>query len=300
MPIVLTTNEVVRNPDHAWNDIEGVQYHYPNGYKNKVKPGEPFVYYRGVHRRNGLRGQAEYFGQGRIGAIRIDPATADSSRPSRFCAIEDYQPFNPPVPAKPDGVFYEQIPRNMWRNGVRDLDPHTFARIIEAANTAPAIATPSPGPKRPTEADNLVIPPTKVAGAINKNGSYRKSKRAREVGDWAEAAALTFIRETLKATSVVHRAAQGETPGWDIDYRDTAGLLHRVEVKGTVSGAFTTIEFTAGELKAARTHSGGYWLYLIAGCLTDHPRLQRIRNPAKRIASRGWGCTPVLYRVVLN
>lgn len=53
MPIVLTTNDVILNPDHAWNDIEGVQYHYPNQYKTKVRSGEPFVYYRGVHRKSG-------------------------------------------------------------------------------------------------------------------------------------------------------------------------------------------------------------------------------------------------------
>jgi hypothetical protein len=34
MPLVLTTNDVVLNPDHRWNDVEGVQYHYPNQYKN--------------------------------------------------------------------------------------------------------------------------------------------------------------------------------------------------------------------------------------------------------------------------
>src|SRR4249920_111188 len=129
MPIVLTTNEVVLNPDHAWDDIEGVQYHYPNQYKNKIRTGEDFVYYRGVHRKDGRRGQAEYFGRGRIGTIRIDPATDGSSRPSWFCAIEDYAPFDPPVPAKVDSVFYEQIQQNMWRNGVRDLDPAVFASI---------------------------------------------------------------------------------------------------------------------------------------------------------------------------
>jgi len=47
MPIVLTINDKILNPDHQWNDIVGVQYHYPNQYKNKVIPGEQFVYYRG-------------------------------------------------------------------------------------------------------------------------------------------------------------------------------------------------------------------------------------------------------------
>jgi hypothetical protein len=89
MPLVLTTNDFVANPDHARNDVEGVQYHYPNGYKNKIRPGEEFVYYRGVLRKRGPRGQAEYFGRGHIGAVRRDPDSPNHSRPSWFCAIED-------------------------------------------------------------------------------------------------------------------------------------------------------------------------------------------------------------------
>ena len=96
MPIVLTINDKILNPDHHWNDIVGVQYHYPNQYKNKVRPGEQFVYYRGVHRKISPRGRAEYFGCARIGQIRKDSATVDSSRPSWFCTIEDYEPFTPP------------------------------------------------------------------------------------------------------------------------------------------------------------------------------------------------------------
>ena len=121
MPLVLTTNAFVPNPDNAWNDVEGVQYHYPNQYKNKIRPGVEFVYYRGVLRKSGPRGQAEYFGRGRIGEIKPDPATIGQSRPSWFCAIEDYTPFLPTVPAKLEGVFYEDIPQNMWRNGVLTL-----------------------------------------------------------------------------------------------------------------------------------------------------------------------------------
>ena len=301
MPIVLTTNDVVLNPDHAWNDVEGVQYHYPNQYKTKIKPGEPFVYYRGVHRQTGPRGQAEYFGLGRIGAVRPDPATLGSSRPSWFCAIDDYVPFNPPVPAKPDGIFYEQIPQNMWRNGVRDLDPDVFGRIVAAANAAPLTpAAASPQPHGPLEADDLIIPRAKIIGSAGARGAYRRSKRAKEVGDWAEAAALTFIRDTLCAPTIVHRAAQGETPGWDLDYLDAAGQLHRVEVKGTVGGAFTAIDLTAGELKAAQLHGAAYWLYLVAGCLTDHPRIQRVCNPAAQLAAGVWTMKPMLYSVSLS
>lgn len=297
MPIVLTTNDVVLNPDHAWNDIEGVQYHYPNQYKNKVRSGEPFVYYRGVHRKNGQRGQAEYFGCGRIGEIRPDPGTVGQSRPSWFCSIEDYKPFNPPVPAKPDGVFYEQIPQNMWRNGIRDLPQEVYDAILAAAGQ-PAPPLTASGP---VEAGTLIVPRHKLgASAGGGTAVWRKSKRAKEVGDWAEAAALTFIEQTLKAQQVVHRAALRETPGWDLDYVDETGALQRVEVKGTVGGAFATVDLTAGELKAAQAHGDNFWLYLVAGCFSDHPRIQRIRNPAAQLACGAWVATPSLFSVRLS
>jgi hypothetical protein len=73
MPLVLVHNDVVANPAHAWNDVEGVHYHYPSKYQNKIKTGEQFVYYRGVNRVGGKRGPAEYVGAGRIGRIWLDP-----------------------------------------------------------------------------------------------------------------------------------------------------------------------------------------------------------------------------------
>lgn len=299
MPLVLTTNDVVLNPDHAWNDITGIQYHYPNQYKNKIRTGEPFVYYRGVHRHSGPRGQAEYFGCGRIGLIRPDTATAGSSRPSWFCAIEDYRPFSPPVTAKPNDIFYEQIPQNMWRNGVRDLDVATYERIVAAAGAAPA--TPAPkGLSVSTlqKVDSLLVPRGKSTPGA-RGGGYRKSKRAKEVGDWAELAVLEYVRTHLRPTALIHRAAIGETPGWDIDYCDAAGALHCVEVKGTVSAAFTSVEITAGELRAAQAHGDDYWLYLVANCLTDQPQLQAIQNPAAQLGSGAWTATPMLFSLHL-
>ena len=73
MPLILTQNEITLNDAHDWNDIEGVQYHYPTKYRNKIKEGERFIYYQGVHRASGQRGEANYFGTGRIGTIWQDP-----------------------------------------------------------------------------------------------------------------------------------------------------------------------------------------------------------------------------------
>lgn len=301
MPLVLTTNDFVANPDHAWNDVEGVQYHYPNGYKNKVRTGEEFVYYRGVLRKSGPRGQAEYFGRGRIGAVRIDPESPNRSRPSWFCGIEDYVPFTPTVPAKLNGMFYEDIPQNMWRNGVRSLDQATFGRIVAAAGQSAVAsdALPTPPLANLVETDSLIIPRGRSNGGANGVG-YRKSKRAKEVGDWAELKVVEFLRRLGGCAEVVHRAAQLETPGWDIDYRDATGALHRVEVKGTLGGAFATIDLTANELRAAQEHGDKYWIFLVANCLTDRPRIHRICDPAAKLSHGAWIATPALFSIRLD
>ena len=304
MPLVLTTNEVRLNPAHSWDDIAGVQYHYPNQYKGKVKTGERFVYYHGVHRLGGKTGPAEYFGTGRIGSITADPRTVGQSRPSWFCTITDYVPFSPPVPAKPGGVFYEDIPKNMWRNGVRSLDPATLDRILAAAGIDPS----NPDIRAPTiavqpagqilEADNLVIPRANVVAGAGSGSSYRKSRRAKEIGDWGELAALRFIELNVAgASNITHRAAVGETPGWDIDFVGGDGTLHRVEVKSTVGRAFATIDVTANEMRAAKSHGADYSIYLVANCLTDSPLIQRFPNPAALISAGVWSATPALFSV---
>lgn len=209
MPIVLTSNEVVQNPDHAWNDVEGVQYHYPNQYKGKIQPGERFVYYRGVHRADGRRAAAEYFGHGRIGAVWPDPATLGAARPAWFCAIEDYAPFAPPVPAKPNGVFYEAIPSNMWRSGVRSLDDATFAQILAAAglNAEPDLGLDRPPvaiapPRPPLESASLILPSRPASSPATAPASGgRRSRQAKQVGDWAEQAALAFRAPSLASVS---------------------------------------------------------------------------------------------------
>lgn len=235
--------------------------------------------------------------------MRRDPDSSNSSRPSWFCAIEDYVPFSPPVPAKLNGVFYEDIPQNMWRNGVRNLDRETFNRVVAAAESKLSIRTQTdlPPTVEPIEADNLIVPRGRVAnGAGGKSVGYRKSKRAKEVGDWAEYRVVTFLEDIGGCAEITHRAARGETPGWDIDYRDPAGVLHRVEVKGTVAGAFTTIDITANELRAASEHGDQYWIFLVASCQTDRPRIQRICNPAERLADGLWTATPAVYSVRLG
>ena len=56
------------------------------------------------------------------------------------CSIEAFQPFEPPVPFKVDGVYLERRAAEYgsksglyFRPGVRQIDEPTFRRIIELA-----------------------------------------------------------------------------------------------------------------------------------------------------------------------
>jgi Domain of unknown function (DUF3883) len=303
MPLVLVHNDVVANPQHVWDDVEGVQYHYPAKYQSKIKTGETFVYYRGVHRVGGKRGAAEYVGAGRVGKIWLDPSAGAGARRAFYCAIEEYRRFAIPVPAKADGVMLEQIPaerQNLWRDGVRVLDALTYDRIMRQAEPIGSlVALVAPlSEVSIADSNDLILPAAMIkAGSGNSGfGNYRKSKRAKEVGDWAEGVAVRYIRERLAGCSdCVHRAAIDETPGWDIDYVDVDGVLQRVEVKGTIAAAFTGIDLTANEMRAADTHGSNYWLYLVAGCLTASPKIQAIQNPVARLTAGEWNATPAVF-----
>ena len=54
---------------------------------------------------------------------------------------------------------------------------------------------------------------------------------------------------------------------------------------------------TANEIQAARTHGVNYWLYLVADCLTDTPRIQAIQNPGAKLSAGEWSAAQTLFAV---
>jgi Domain of unknown function (DUF3883) len=249
--------------------------------------------------RRANEGLPNMLGPAELGDIWADPEPRNEGRKAWYCGIDDYRRFAVPVPAKIEGVTLEQIPANLWRDGVRTIDPEVFNRILTlAAEHGPERGGVSANTANIETADNLIVPPTVAAPGAGRRApmGYRKSRRAKEIGDWAEDIVLRYISEQVSGcTNCVHRAALDETPGWDIDYLDSNGRLHRVEVKGTVAAAFTAVDITANELRAARTHGSEYWLYLVAGCMSDTPRVQAIPDPASKLASNDWSLTPILF-----
>jgi hypothetical protein len=50
--LVLAENEETAS-GHQWKDVTGERYHFPNNYKNIIRPGVQFIYYRGKRRAGG-------------------------------------------------------------------------------------------------------------------------------------------------------------------------------------------------------------------------------------------------------
>jgi uncharacterized protein DUF3883 len=313
VPLVLTSNNVTVGDRYNYKDVTGEQYHYPNGYRGMFRLGEKFVYYRGTRRANGGRGQAEYFGSGVIGAVWRDP-TVSSVAPKKnwawYCRIEDYIPFPRTVPAKIDGVSFEDIPQNMWRNGVRKISTDAFSGILAAAGIPSLENTDDPAPAFPELPDidaieiqeagaNLMAAPRNMVDELGSPGSTaRRSRTAKMIGDRAEEIAAKYIRQRVPAASAIrHVAAEGETPGWDLEYKDADGVLHAVEVKGSFGCGFVNFDMTDGELAAARRLENRYWIYLVSDCCSLTPKVQRIQNPAAMVDCNVLVAKPIAWRI---
>ena len=313
MPLILVSNDANATDQFDWKDVTGVHYHYPNGYRNMIQSGEPFIYYRGVRRADGSRGQAEYFGHGMIGEVwRDGDITEDTPKRSWawYCSIEDYEQFNPAVPARIDGVFFEDIPFNQWRNGVRRLNEDTYLRILDVAGIEDRSPSEAISPSTnfppidevmiPSGTSHLMLPPNRRFGASKPStgGKNRFSRTAKLTGDRAEAIALRWIKSNVDGARDIRWVAQeGLTPGWDIEFRGKSGELVAVEVKGTSGGAFTSFELTSNELSASKRMGCCYLLILVADCLGTTPRVQTIQNPAEQLESGGLVLEPIRWSV---
>ncbi len=320
MPLVLVQNEVTIGGkyDH-WEDNEGVEYHFPNKYINKVREGELFVYYRGARRLNNRRGIPEYFGFGRIGRISPDPQT-DFTKARKdlrwYCEILDYIPFSTPVPFKIAGVPFEKISDNSWRDGVRDLSEEVFHAVLEKASiptidnepivTSRSRIIPNVSDVQPlivTGKEQLLTPTISKSnerqqGQSGGPKSNRYSKYSKLYGDHSEEVVYNVL---LRNRSYKLRwvAQQKEKPGWDIEYYDDDNLI-AVEVKATSGKRFLNVEITAGEWNAAEKKGPHYNLYLVADCLGTYPRIQVINNPYSMYLNKQLSLDPIVYRLRMN
>jgi Domain of unknown function (DUF3883) len=299
MPLVLVSNDANVSNRYHWHDVTGVQYHYPNGYRNIIKLGSRFIYYRGMRRADGKRGTAEYFGYGIIGEVWRDDSVAESAPKNQwawYCAIEGYVPFRTPVPAKLDGTFFETIPRNMWRTGVRRLTETVFAAIIAAAGIEPDAThggsaqaidlPPLDAVTIPEASEDALVAHSRGEGLIRAGNVGHYSRQALLIGRRAEEIALHWAkREFHDARQVRWVSDEGETPGWDIEVLHPDGQLTALEVKGA-SGRVLRL-------------GPRYLLVLVSNCLSISPRLQVLANPSLLFGSR-LQLQPIRYPLYLT
>lgn len=284
--LVLATNERHARAEFAkWQDKTGEEYHFPNGYHNKIIPGREFIYYRGSRRSSGARATPDYFGWGRIGDVYLDPATKEEKPAKRHwkCGIKEYRVFASPVPFKdPDGRYLEldgiAPPKRYWDTGVRLISQRSFRRILAAAgivsNAAPQSAPPITeqhvkvleGPLQ------LLIPTKRSNQTADGTGTGimrpdRRNARAKVIGDRGEELILKLLREQISAEKDRHKiiwvADDGETPGWDIEDRRNEHQLVAYEIKSTCGQSFSAIDITANEWEAAKKLRARYNLVLV-------------------------------------
>jgi len=310
-PIVLVENEVTVGGrfDH-WQDVTGERYQFPNLYRGKVQSGRPFVYYRGVRRAGGARGDAEYFGCGAIGAVYPDPTNDPSGRKSKWkwiCDIEDYRPFPAAVPAKQGASYLEDIPRNFWGVAVRDLPQATYDKILAKSLVDDATSVPIAAQLKLPALDTiepvlgaslLVLRESKKSSSGGQGNSGRRQSRfSAALGKRGEEIVLEHLRHVLtepELGTLRWVSEANEQPGWDIEYQ-SSGRLIAVEVKASGGPAFPSVEITANEWAAAVEKGEDYRLYLVADVRSEKPKIQAIQNPA---AQPDIEAEPLIWRLV--
>lgn len=241
-----------------------------------------------------------------------DPRDTSVSRPRWYCRIEDYHPFPHAVPWKHRGKPLEQIPQNMFRDGVRTLPVTAYRKIVQLADLPPLPpedARASPGRLPPLNAvrptivgqdDDLLALVTRGPGGAHAGGPAPRSPHRRLVGTRAEEIAHKYLsdnRTECEIAELRYVAKLGETPGWDIEYRKTNGESICVEVKGTTARQFVAIEITAGEWDAARLHRDRYQLCLVADCFSRTPQMRFIRDPYTRMEQGDFVAMPLAWRL---
>lgn len=240
MPLVLTQNDATES-GHVYADELGVEYEYPVMYRNLVRTGEPFVYYRGRRRRDGSLQPQVYLGAGVVGRIR-----PSSNSGLLLCDVEDFEEFRPPVPFKLDGKHIEplgKVPASSaglyFRRGVRAIDDGTFATILAA-----------------TEAED-------TAAGIRRHAG-RVPWASPETAHLVDEIAMEIAADQLASTHDHHilRKMPHNNPGYDIRVEGAVGEVRYVEVKGTTH-ALPHFFMSEGERLFSREHDENYSLLVV-------------------------------------
>jgi len=110
-------------------------YHYPRQYFTRIRPFEPFIYYRPLGKGTLRLDSRHYFGHGVLGEPWPDP----HNNQLRYVPVEKYEPFRTIVPLRDQiGNYYEtgtpDVPQG--QSAVRLISEIAYHRILAAADVA--------------------------------------------------------------------------------------------------------------------------------------------------------------------
>lgn len=229
MPVVFVTDAPTLW-DNDYADITGVQYEFPDRYRNLVAEGDRFVYYRGS--RGAALGTG-YFGEGIVGEI------SNSGRPDHLLVeLHDVALFAEVVPIRdPNDNYYETGSKTgtNWANGVRRVTDAQFEAIMTAAGGTSDLPRSGPGFADPAHASAM------ERYSVN--------------------AVLSMLRAEF-GWSLVHEMPVNN-PGYDVEVRLPTGAMH-VEVKGTILPA-PAFHLSEGQRKHGELRGDDWRLYVVFG-----------------------------------
>jgi hypothetical protein len=170
---------------------------------------------------------------------------------------------------------------------------------------------PDPGPPSIIEVKDFAPrPPAKARASGGKPGMRRRySAESRKVGDAGEKAVMLHEEQKLLklgmgalVPNIVHHAAKGEFPGWDITSYDADGKAIFIEVKASIGKVISTVDITANEWTAARhkQYKDRYHLYFVTEALTKTPRIEILRAPHAYVSSGELALDPSVYQLDLR
>jgi Protein NO VEIN, C-terminal len=247
VPLRLTVNDTTLT-GHVYDDVLGVRYEFPPRYRNLVRRGERFVYYRGRRRAAGGTQRQVYLGTGIVGDVH--PSLRSPERLA--CEIEDWHPFAEPLPFKdPAGNYYEPGGKRggfYWQEGVRRIDEEVYQSIVNDALTS----EPMSPPRDMTSAQGRTT--------VTAPGAYASAEVVRAVDAYAMTAALAELARRWP-DSIIERQ-RPNNPGFDVRIGPTIPALRYVEVKGTTL-SYPRFFLSEGERAFSQCAADQYTLVVI-------------------------------------
>lgn len=132
---------ITENDESNWDDVKGIQYHFPSKYLKIIPEGTKVIYYKGKLRNKNYENEriskeAHYFALAEIGIV-----TLDQESKTFIATINNYTPFNIPIPIKndqnkyyePEADEFKALGKNyFWQNAVRKLTEENYNTIIRS------------------------------------------------------------------------------------------------------------------------------------------------------------------------